>query len=83
MSKEKINYVKLKKITEKILGQGEPPEFLKIVAGEKEYNLKFGDVFKVSEKDMNEIVNLETKPYPTISKKFFESIENNFEIIKK
>lgn len=77
------NFIKLKKPNFFAIGQGNAPEFLIVKKDKKVYQLRFGDVFKLSSKcDSDfEIADLEAKPYPLVHEKFYERLKNQFEEI--
>ncbi len=78
-------YVKLKVPEFNAIGQGERPEHLTIKVKGKIYQLKFGEVFKVSTKcdPENQIANLDAQPYKLIHQNFVNQLNNQFEIIKQ
>lgn len=72
-------FVKLLKPSE------EAPEFLTIKIKDAVYQLKFGDVFKVSAKcdAENKVADLSTEPYKLVHPEFVKQLENQFELIKQ
>jgi hypothetical protein len=61
-----------------VIGQGPAPTSMKMKINQKLYEIKYGQLFKVSSKC--DVVKMDSKPYPLIDKKI---VENNKLIFTK
>lgn len=81
MNLEPGNYVKLiKPDFPKTIGQGPPPEGISISYPDKKYFLKYGTVFKLSEKvdEKYSVGDMDKKPYQVLNIKFVEEHKEQF-----
>lgn len=78
-------FVKLKKpVFTKTFGQGNPPEGLRVSYIDKVYFIPWDSVLKISETcdPLNQVADLQARPYPLLHINFYLEHRESFEIIK-